>query len=93
VLVEGQTEGMSLPIYLMKAKLDVVKRGIAVVPVMGKGNLAKWWRFFSAFELPVYMILDNDDESDKTDEKRTDILATLNVPADEIESLLEGTTG
>ncbi len=42
VLVEGPSEALALPVYLLRVDLDVSKQGIAIIPVMGKGNLAKW---------------------------------------------------
>jgi putative ATP-dependent endonuclease of OLD family len=60
VLVEGPSECLSLPIYLSKVGLDVAKRGIAIVPVGGKGNLAKWRRLFTAYGIPTFVIFDND---------------------------------
>jgi len=77
VLVEGPTEAFSLPIYFRAVGLDTQKEGIAIVPVEGKGNLAKWWRMFTAFKIPVYVIFDNDDEDDGDKRKREDILKTL----------------
>ena len=79
VLVEGITESMTLPIYLNKVGLDVSKEGIAVIPVMGKGNLAKWWRFFTAYEKPTYIIFDNDSNNDEEYIKRKDALTTLGL--------------
>ncbi len=89
VLVEGQTESMALPILLRKAGLDTVKRGIAVIPVSGKGNLAKWWRFFTAFGLPAYVVFDNDGKNDKAGVRRQDVLTTLEVPEDQIAARLD----
>jgi len=88
VLVEGQTEQFALPVYLEKVGLDVLREGIAIIPVMGKGNLAKWWRFFRAFGLAVYVIFDNDDAHDADGRKRTDALKTIGLPDEEIEPLL-----
>lgn len=80
VLVEGQTEQFALKIYLEKVGLDVEKSGIAIVPVMGKGNLAKWWRFFSAYGIPTYVIFDNDNEHDTKGNQRKDLLNALEIP-------------
>ena len=77
VLVEGATESLSLPIYLRKVKLDVTKEGIAIIPVMGKGNLAKWWRFFTAYDIPTFVTFDNDSTDDTVATKRKDALKTL----------------
>lgn len=85
VLVEGQTEQFALKIYLEKVGLDVEKSGIAIVPVMGKGNLAKWWRFFSAYGIPTYVIFDNDNQHDTKGSQRKDLLNALEIPnADKI---------
>jgi putative ATP-dependent endonuclease of OLD family len=80
VLVEGLTEALSLPIYLKKVGLDIAKKGIAIIPVGGKKNLAKWWRFFRAYDMPVFVIFDNDGAKDDKDAKgREDILKTIGI--------------
>lgn len=67
VLVEGPTEALALPIYLDKVGLQVTRDGIAIIPVHGVGNLAKWWRLFTAYQIPVYVIFDNDSSEDTED--------------------------
>lgn len=86
VLVEGQTEQFALPVYLRKVDMDVTREGIAIVPVMGKGNLAKWLRLFTAYGIPTYVIFDNDSKDDERAAKRRDVLTTLRLDnaADEI---------
>jgi putative ATP-dependent endonuclease of the OLD family len=80
VLVEGPTEALSLPIYLDRVGLDTAKEGVAVIPVHGKGNLAKWHRLFTAYYIPCYVIFDNDgDADDKKKTKRRDALSALGV--------------
>jgi putative ATP-dependent endonuclease of OLD family len=79
ILVEGQTESLALPVYLTKVGLDVAKESIAIVPVMGKGNLAKWWRFFTAYGIPIFLTFDNDTEKDGDGKKRRDALATIGI--------------
>jgi putative ATP-dependent endonuclease of OLD family len=79
VLVEGPSETQALPIYFNKLGLECSRNGIAVIPVHGVGNIAKWWRFFRAYGIPVYVIFDNDAEDDKESIKRNDILDTLSV--------------
>jgi putative ATP-dependent endonuclease of OLD family len=79
VLVEGQTEQFAVPVYFGKVGMDVTKEGIAIVPVMGKGNLAKWWRLFTAYGIPTYVIFDNDSKDDETAAKRRDVLTTLQL--------------
>lgn len=60
VLVEGATESFGLPILLERAGLELLERGIAVIPVEGIANMAKWVRLYRAYGIPVYPILDTD---------------------------------
>ena len=87
VLVEGPTEALALPIYLSKVGVDVLREGIAVIPVHGKGNLAKWYRFFSAYQIPTYVIFDNDAKDDEKGIKRADVLKAIGVEASEMGAL------
>jgi len=87
VLVEGPTEALALPIYLSKAGMDVLREGIAVIPVHGKGNLAKWYRFFTAYRIPTYVIFDNDAKRDGEGIKRADVLKAMGVEASDIPAL------
>jgi putative ATP-dependent endonuclease of the OLD family len=78
VLVEGPTEALALPTYLDRIGLSVVREGIAVLPVHGVGNLAKWWRFFTAYQLPVLVVFDNDARGEDDDgSRRADLMAAL----------------
>ena len=88
VLVEGPTESLALPIYLQAVGLEAKKEGVAVIPVNGKGNIAKWWRLFTAFNIPVYVIFDNDKDDDDVGTQRKDILKTIGVH-EQVDSLLK----
>jgi len=79
VLVEGMSEELALPIYLEKAELDVLKEGIDIISVGGKGELAKWWRLFTAYNIPCYVCFDNDAEDDDKGNKRKDFLKTMKL--------------
>jgi putative ATP-dependent endonuclease of OLD family len=81
ILVEGPTESLALPLYLERIGLNPLKEGIAVIPVHGVGNLAKWWRFFTAYEIPTYPIFDNDAKDDPDQKKRSDLLTALGFDA------------
>lgn len=79
ILVEGPTEALALPEYLKALEYDVFENGIAIIPVNGKGNLARFWRLFTAYEIPVYVIFDNDTEDDSNGSKRIELLRTLDI--------------
>jgi len=88
VLVEGMTEELTLPIYLEKVGLDVLKEGIDIIGVGGKGELAKWWRLFTLFEIPCFICFDNDGKDDRDGIKRKDALKSIGIKDDEIEKLI-----
>lgn len=89
VLVEGPTEALALPIYMERVGLNPLKEGIAVIPVHGVGNLAKWWRFFMAYGIPTYPVFDNDAKDDADQKKRSDLLTALGAPAKAQAKLLD----
>lgn len=60
-----------------------------MIPVMGKGNIAKWWRLFTAYGIPVYITFDNDSDSDEKASHRTDLLQTLGVDEGEATEAIE----
>lgn len=79
VLVEGPSESFAIPALTRMLGVDLDRLGIACIPVGGKGNLAKWWRFFTAFEIPTLVIFDNDTSDDGSTTKRCDVLAAVGV--------------
>lgn len=83
VLVEGPTEGMALPVYLEEVGLPPAREGVAVIPVHGKDNLAKWRRFFTLFDIPTYVIFDNDPDDDEGGNKRHNVLKTVGIEEEE----------
>ncbi len=85
VLVEGRTESLSLPELLRARGLDVLREGVAVVPVEGVGNVAKWHRLYTALSIECFCVFDTD--SDKGSDaqllaKRTDIAVALGREGD-----------
>lgn len=85
VLVEGPTEHLALPYLLDLVGLDVLKEGVAIVPVGGIGNMAKWYRLFAAFDRPCYCVFDTDSEKTgaearSLETKRKDLMQALGRP-------------
>jgi len=93
VLVEGLTEALALPSYCNKVGLDFMRNGIAAIPVHGVGNIAKWWRFFTAYGIPTYATFDNDagKNDDQEGTKRQDILRALKVDPGRYKTLMNAT--
>src|SRR4051794_31106032 len=49
------------------------EEGVAIIPVHGKGNLAKSRRLFTVYEIRCFVVFDNDgDEDDKEARIRAD---------------------
>ncbi len=88
VLVEGPTESLALPIYLARCGLDNTREGVAFIAVGGKGALARWRRLFAAFEIPVFVVFDNDAGDDQQGIKRRDALNSVGVPADQVDGVI-----
>lgn len=88
ILVEGPTEELALPVYLERLDLNTAREGIAIIPVFGKGNLAKWWRLFTAFQIPTFICFDNDSQNDDRGVKRKDALKAIGIPEDQLNTLL-----
>jgi len=88
VLVEGETEEFALPIYLESSGLDTLKEGIAIIGVGGKGNLAKWWRLFTCYGIPIFVCFDNDAKDDGDGNKRSDALKAIGIEVDDIKDIL-----
>jgi putative ATP-dependent endonuclease of OLD family len=87
-LVEGPSEALALPEYCRRLGFDPDEHGLAIIPVGGVGNLAKWIRLFTAYGIPTFVIFDNDAGDDAQGQKRTDLLTTIGVPADEHDEVM-----
>lgn len=88
VLVEGPTEALALPICLERGGLNCAKDGIAIISVSGKGNLSKWFRLFTLYEIPTYVIFDNDQTRDAVGARREGVLKALGIAADQWPKIL-----
>ncbi len=90
ILVEGQTEEYSLPIYadaLPNCALD--PQGISVVECGGKGAMDRLFRIFNELHIPCYILFDYDSgNSDKNIiDKSKKLLAMAGKSQDEPEGL------
>jgi putative ATP-dependent endonuclease of OLD family len=60
ILVEGDTEELALPVLLAKVGIDCDLLGISIISVRGKPQVPKYWRLFTAFDIPTLAVVDND---------------------------------
>ncbi len=89
ILVEGPTEELALPIYFERLGFDPTEYGIEILGVGGKGNLAKWWRLFTLYQIPTFICFDNDIKTeDKDGSRRKDALKAIGIRDEELDSIL-----
>ncbi len=62
VLVEGEQDRAMIEGLAAARGIDLVVRGVAIVPVGGKGNLDRAHIVFTGFGIPTYLVLDADAE-------------------------------
>jgi putative ATP-dependent endonuclease of OLD family len=73
IIVEGETEELTLPVYLKQVGIDCDLLGVSVIAVNGKNQIPKYWRLFYKFEIPMLVMFDNDNSNGK--EKSNENLA------------------
>lgn len=74
VLVEGEQDRAAIVGVAHAMGHDFDSTGIAVIPCMGKSNLHKLATIFKAFHIPVYVVWDSDEGTEKNkDEKQENI--------------------
>lgn len=89
VLVEGPSEELALPIYFEKLGFDPTEFGVEIIGVGGKGNLAKWWRLFTLYQIPTLICFDNDyKKDDEKGFKRKDALKAIGIKDEELDGIL-----
>jgi putative ATP-dependent endonuclease of OLD family len=89
VLVEGPTEELALQIYFEKLGFDPTEFGVEIIGVGGKGNLAKWWRLFTLYQIPTFICFDNDyKKDDEKGFKRKDALKAIGIKDEELDGIL-----
>jgi predicted ATP-dependent endonuclease of OLD family len=62
ILVEGETEFFTLPIYFSACGFDLLRDGVEIINCRGKGNISRNYRLFSAYGYDSYCIFDADEK-------------------------------
>lgn len=89
ILVEGPTEELALPVFFERLGFDPTEFGIEIIGVGGKGNLAKWWRLFTLYQIPTFICFDNDMKTeDKDGARRKDALKAIGIKEAELDEIL-----
>ncbi|HEV8712431.1 MAG TPA: AAA family ATPase [Candidatus Binatia bacterium] len=77
VLVEGETEEYALPIYTTARNYDFNAHGVSIVNAHGKSNLDQLYQLYNSFNIPVYLIFDNDRGGNAKDLEQNKILLRM----------------
>lgn len=60
ILVEGSSESLALPYFFELLEYDYIKEGVTIVKCGGKKELDRFYRLYSEFGIPCYVIFDGD---------------------------------
>ena len=66
LLVEGDTEELSLQYYFERVNFNLEANGIEIVKCQGKNNILKYYRFFRAYNYRCFCLFDGDEEKGKS---------------------------
>ena len=60
ILVEGESESLLLPYFFNIANYDYIADGISIVRCGGKNELDRFYRLYTEYGIPCYIIFDGD---------------------------------
>lgn len=67
ILVEGQSESLVLPYLFEKLNYDYIGKGVTIVRCGDKEELDRFYRLYTEFGIPCYMIFDGDRQNEGTE--------------------------
>ncbi|MBO9701714.1 MAG: AAA family ATPase [Sporocytophaga sp.] len=88
ILVEGQSESLVLPFLFEKVGFDYIAKGITIVRCGDKNDIDRFYRLYSEFGIPCFVIFDGDKQHQgtpheaETIKKNKSILSVFNVSMD-----------
>ena len=79
ILVEGQSETLLLPYFFDLVGFDFIKEGISIVRCGSKSEIDRFYRLYSEFGVPCYVIFDGDKHLENTDEEQSNIVKNKSI--------------
>lgn len=73
ILVEGQSESLLLPYFFDLIGFDFIKEAVSIVRCGGKSEIDRFYRLYSEFGIPCYVIFDGDKQLEGTDNEQDNI--------------------
>lgn len=72
LLVEGESESLIIPYCFDKIGYDYIGKGISIVRCGGKNEIDRFYRLYSEFGVPCFIMFDGDSQNKETkDEQHT----------------------
>ena len=88
ILVEGQSESLCLPYLFSLIDYDYIAKGVTIVRCGDKNDLDRFYRLYSEFGIPCYIIFDGDhqnvggDDEEHTIAKNRELISLFEASAD-----------
>lgn len=70
ILVEGGSETLILPYFFEKISFDYIKEKITIVKCGSKNELDRFYRLYSEFGIPCFVIFDGDKDKENEEEQK-----------------------
>lgn len=77
ILVEGQSESLCLPYFFSLANYDYIAKGVTIVRCGDKNDLDRFYRLYSEFGIPCFLIFDGDRQHEGTAEQASTIAKNI----------------
>ena len=73
ILVEGESESLILPHFFELLSYDYIAEGVTIVRCGGKSEIDRFYRLYSEFGIPCFIIFDGDKQNVGTKDERSTI--------------------
>ncbi len=81
ILVEGESESLILPFCFDMIGYDYIGKGISIVRCGGKNEIDRFYRLYSEFGIPCYILFDGDSQNAGTKDEAHTIAANKAILA------------
>lgn len=79
LLVEGESESLILPFCFDRIGYDYIGKGVSIVRCGGKHELDRFYRLYSEFGIPCFILFDGDGQNRGTPDERHTVEANRSI--------------
>lgn len=73
ILVEGESESLILPYFFDLLAYDYIAEGVTIVRCGGKSEIDRFYRLYSEFGIPCFIIFDGDKQNVGTEDEKAQL--------------------